>query len=62
MIAPLQAQISQLEADLAGTRDAGAQNVSRSDLESMAADLGEEMSSLATAIDSLQQQNGGRGT
>ena len=57
MIAPLQAQISQLEADLAVARDAGAQNVSRSDLESMAAGLGEEMLSLATAIDSLQQQN-----
>ena len=44
MIAPLQAQISQLEADLAGTRDAGAQNVSRNDLETLAADLAEEMS------------------
>ena len=56
MIAPLQAQISQLEADLAGTRDAGAQNVSRSDLETLAAGLAEEMSQLATSIDTLQQQ------
>lgn len=56
MIAPLQAEISQLEADLAGTRDAGAQNVSRSDLETLAAGLAEEMSQLAASIDTLQQQ------
>ena len=56
IIAPLQAQISQLEAEIASARDAGAQNVSRSDLETLAAGLAEEMSQLAASIDTLQQQ------
>ena len=56
IIAPLQAQISQLEAEIASARDAGAQNVSRSDLDTLAAGLAEEMSQLAASIDTLQQQ------